>query len=189
MDLSIFQQQLEKKLDKYDVAYVEIAKSSLDQLYTYLGNYIITEKSIDLRLGRFFDLEDLNDPYSQVEETYYLVVDGKKIPVDPIKTSALISYNKERMCIINREGGSTSYRTTFGRKVDAYIIRSMDYDEEIAAMKAKIKEFGLDKEALDLDEIISHLEEMNIAIRNANESDLRLVLLKLSSIEDLEKSP
>lgn len=177
------QKQLLQEINRSDLVFIERSKCPLEQLYSLVGNCKITKESITVEMSRSFDLDDLEDPYSQVEETFYVKIGTRRIEYKPSKISELLSFDCRQMHVVARDGDSTFYCITFGQEIPVYMITTMDYFETILDMQTKLKDYGIENPSLDLDEMIDGLEQMSISIRNATKENI-MAMIESSNGDD-----
>lgn len=173
--------QLKKNLDNEAIAIVDVFKYSEDQLYSVLGNYVITKEKVELHISRSFDLDDLHVSHSQVQENYCVRFSKRLIEYNPNDVSELLTFDRNEMKVINNAGCGTYYCVTFAREIEAYVIDYMSYQQCVNNLKTKMEEFSLDTTSIDLDYVIDALERKDISIRNASKEDIITAISTIST--------
>lgn len=109
--------------DDNDIAVVDKATFN-----TFINNvvdafYASHSETVQYIMERTFDLDDLNDKYSAVEETYYIKYSGGRYYCDPLEVDPILTFNKDRMSRIDSEGCCARLTVTFGYEDEVYILK------------------------------------------------------------------
>ena len=163
--------EIKNRLYEDNIIFLDSHTHSIDQLSNSIGaNCVIVEAMVTVQMIRSFELEDLDDVTSQVDEQFTLIYKDHTIGYD---INDIPSFNRNGMIRIFSEGNKTSNSVTYQKQIKYIVITLMNdeqyytYIDNILNMKCIL----FDRNRID--KLAEFLDVNGILLRDVTEDDIQ----------------